>query len=161
MRGGSEYSTALYLFIVLSQREKSNTLLPPRSRKSGKIHDIPHFSAYRNQAVSSACSQSRVSVRHGQFQSAPFPEKPVRPTAERDRVCFAAFYAFRYFDALPAPIRWIVPSFTMSPGTASTVAGLTSGRFLQISALESGVGLFNRRRQKVRSTAHAVGRACR
>jgi hypothetical protein len=91
MRGGSEYSTAIYLFIVLSQREKSNTLLPPRSRKSGKIHDIPHFSAYRNQAVSSACSQSRVSVRHGQFQSAPFPEKTVRPTAALSVISSSVF----------------------------------------------------------------------
>lgn len=35
------------------------------------------------------------------------------------------------------------PLFTIAPSTASTVVGLTSGRILQISALERGVRLFS------------------
>ena len=47
-----------------------------------------------------------------------------------------------YLVARPDPIRFTEPVLTMAPRTASTVVGLTSGRILQISALESGVRLF-------------------
>lgn len=56
---------------------------------------------------------------------------------------FCQRLAIIYRAALDEPIRFIVPLFTMAPRTASTVVGLTSGRSLQISALESGVRLFN------------------
>ena len=36
-----------------------------------------------------------------------------------------------------------MPFFTIEPSTASTVVGLTSGSNLHISALDSGVKLFN------------------
>ena len=52
-------------------------------------------------------------------------------------------YAFKYLADRDAPIRFTAPLFTIAPRTASTVVGLTSGRILHISALESGVRLFN------------------
>lgn len=52
-------------------------------------------------------------------------------------------YIFTYLAALDAPIRFISPFFTIAPSTASTVVGLTSGRILQISALEIGVRLLS------------------
>ena len=52
-------------------------------------------------------------------------------------------YTFIYRAAFDAPIRLTEPVFTIAPNTASTVVGLTSGSILQISALESGVRLFN------------------
>lgn len=52
------------------------------------------------------------------------------------------YYTLIYRVALDEPIRFIVPLFTIAPRTASTVVGLTSGRILHISALESSVRLF-------------------
>ena len=51
-------------------------------------------------------------------------------------------YALIYRVARPAPIRFTEPVRIIAPRTASTVVGLTSGRILQISALDSGVRLF-------------------
>ncbi len=53
------------------------------------------------------------------------------------------YYTLIYRAALDAPIRFIVPLFTIAPRTVSTVVGLTSGRILHIYALESGVRLFS------------------
>ena len=52
------------------------------------------------------------------------------------------FYALIYRIVRPVTIRFPEPVLTMAPRTASTVVGLTSGRLLQISVLESGVRLF-------------------
>ena len=54
----------------------------------------------------------------------------------------AVSYALIYRVARPAPIRFTEPVLTITPRTASTVVGLTSGRILQMSALDSGVRLF-------------------
>ncbi len=62
---------------------------------------------------------------------------------ETNTVRFADLhYTFIYLVARPAPIRFTEPVLTIAPRTASMVVGLTSGRILQISALDSGVRLF-------------------
>ena len=54
----------------------------------------------------------------------------------------STYFALIYLDDRDEPILFTVPFFTIAPSTASTVVGLTSGRILQISDLESGVKLF-------------------
>ena len=58
-----------------------------------------------------------------------------------EKHCYS-HYALIYLVVRPAPIRFTEPVLTIAPRTASTVVGLTSGRVLQISALDSGVRLF-------------------
>lgn len=55
--------------------------------------------------------------------------------------CF--YYALIYFDALAEPNRLIIPFFTIEPRVASTVVGLTWGKYRQISAFDNGFKLFN------------------
>ena len=57
-------------------------------------------------------------------------------------VALTLYGVLMYRVALPAPMRFTLPVFTIAPKTASTVVGLTSGRILHISALERGVRLF-------------------
>ena len=52
-------------------------------------------------------------------------------------------HALIYLVIRPDPTRCILPVFTISPKTAATVVGLTSGNILHISDLEIGVRLFN------------------
>ena len=56
---------------------------------------------------------------------------------------FSVYSFLIYLVFLPLPIIIIEPSLTIEPKTASTVVALTSGNFLQISAFDIGVKLFN------------------
>ena len=65
------------------------------------------------------------------------------------------FYALIYLVALEEPIFQTELVFTIAPGTASTVVGLTSGRFLLISALESGARLLRTAASTLVSLPHS------
>lgn len=59
------------------------------------------------------------------------------------RKIFILRYTLIYCVAFDAPIRFIVPLFTIAPETAFTVVGLTPERILHISALGSDVRQVN------------------